>query len=213
MNPPILEALAERLERMERENRRLKRVGAVLILGIGALVLMAQGKPSRVIEAERFVLRDARGKTRAVLGVEDRVTKFSLYDEDGDFRADLGVGPAVSTLGLFGKDKGSAVILSEAFPLEASLVFLKDKKMRSIVGVGVVGPALDLGDADGRSRASLKLAADGSPTLTLYDEDKKPRTILGHADLVTTRTGTVDRRPASSVVLFDKEGKVIWQAP
>jgi hypothetical protein len=32
-------------------------------------------------------------------------------------------------------------------------------------------------------------------------------------DLETTRRGSVETRPSSSLVLFDKDGKVIWSAP
>ena len=35
----------------------------------------------------------------------------------------------------------------------------------------------------------------------------------GHPALETTATGTVEQRPASSLVLFDRDGKVIWKVP
>jgi hypothetical protein len=39
------------------------------------------------------------------------------------------------------------------------------------------------------------------------------RAVLGHTALEATATGTVEQRPASSLVLFDKDGKVIWKVP
>ena len=63
------DALVRRIERLERENRRFKRKGAAIVVGIVAVLLMGQTVPkSRTIEAEKFVLKDKRGKVRAVLG-------------------------------------------------------------------------------------------------------------------------------------------------
>jgi hypothetical protein len=36
---------------------------------------------------------------------------------------------------------------------------------------------------------------------------------LGHSAIEATRTGAVEQRPASSLVLFDKDGKVLFKAP
>jgi len=63
-----IQALAHRLECVEREDRRWKRWGAVGLVGMAAAVLMGQATPSRVVQAERVVLQDATGKVRAELG-------------------------------------------------------------------------------------------------------------------------------------------------
>jgi len=49
--------------------------------------------------------------------------------------------------------------------------------------------------------------------LELYDTADKLRAVLGNVDLETARTGIVETRPPSSLVLFDKEGKVLWRVP
>ena len=57
-----MEGLVIRLDRLERENHRLKRVGAVALAGIAALVLMAQATPgevAKVVESKQFVLKDS----------------------------------------------------------------------------------------------------------------------------------------------------------
>ncbi len=54
MVEPTIETLARRLERVERENRRLKRAGVVALVGIAAVVLMGQamgGKEPMVISS------------------------------------------------------------------------------------------------------------------------------------------------------------------
>jgi hypothetical protein len=68
--------------------------------------------------------------------------------------------------------------------------------------------------AGGQDQASATLYThtDGS-SLTLYDANKAPRAILGSASLEATGTGVTEKRPESSLVLFDKKGKTIWKAP
>jgi len=42
MNEPTMDKLEQRLDRLERENRRLKRIGVLVVVGIAAVVLMGQ---------------------------------------------------------------------------------------------------------------------------------------------------------------------------
>ncbi len=54
MSEPTMETLARRLDRVERENRRLKRAGVVALAVIAAVVLMGQamgGKEPMVISS------------------------------------------------------------------------------------------------------------------------------------------------------------------
>ena len=70
MNEPTMETLARRLYKVEWENRRLKLAGVVALAVIAAVVLMGQATESKVvkvIEAEKFVLRDGQGRQRAEL--------------------------------------------------------------------------------------------------------------------------------------------------
>lgn len=53
MNDPMLDTMTERLGRLERENRRLKRIGAVVLLGPATVLLLGQARPNRrIVEAE-----------------------------------------------------------------------------------------------------------------------------------------------------------------
>jgi hypothetical protein len=63
-----METIELRLARLERENRRLKSVGLVLIVALASLFLMGQVRPAREITAEKFTLVDGAGSTIAVLG-------------------------------------------------------------------------------------------------------------------------------------------------
>jgi len=80
---PELEVIRQRLDKLERENRRLKRAGSLGLLLVAAGFLMAQGKYNRRIEAEEFVLTDAHGSERAQLEWKDQAPRFVLLDAQG----------------------------------------------------------------------------------------------------------------------------------
>ena len=49
--------------------------------------------------------------------------------------------------------------------------------------------------------------------LSLYDDEQRPRAVLGTTRLKHPDTGSTEIRAPSSIVLFDEEGKVLWSAP
>ena len=68
---PDLEKFSERLATLEKENRRLKRVGGVVLALVAVAFVMGQTKSEagkkaipKIIEAQAFVLRDKDGKIR-----------------------------------------------------------------------------------------------------------------------------------------------------
>lgn len=89
-----LQALRQRLERVEQESRRLKQIGVVVLAGIVGAVLMGQAKASRVVQAEKFIVQDASGRTRAELGTApDGRVALVLFDQNGRSRIELRVLP------------------------------------------------------------------------------------------------------------------------
>ena len=110
--------LTQRLESVERELRRWKLVGSLGLVGLAAVILVGQARPStpvgRVIEAERFVLRSASGEALAVLGVESDpslvagpspTSLLTFYDRGGTARASVG-GSGVALFDLSGRRRG-----------------------------------------------------------------------------------------------------------
>ena len=90
MNEPTMETLAGRLDRVEQENRWLKQAGVVALAVIAAVVLMGQATGSKVVEAQRFILRDSKGINRGGLQVmDDGRPILHLADENGLTRAEL----------------------------------------------------------------------------------------------------------------------------
>jgi hypothetical protein len=79
---PEPHSISERLEKIERENRVLKRIGVVVLSFLAALVIMGQAKPRRTIEAESFILRDSAGRMRAEINMDQSGTPaLTFYDE------------------------------------------------------------------------------------------------------------------------------------
>jgi len=80
---PELDLIKQRLEKLERENRRLKSAGWLALLVVAAALLMAQGKYNRRIEAEEFILTDSHGSERAELAWKDASPRLVLLDTHG----------------------------------------------------------------------------------------------------------------------------------
>jgi hypothetical protein len=186
---PDLASVVARLEKVERQNRQLKMVGGMVLALAVAGMVMGQALPSaRVVEAEGFVLKDAAGKVRAELSVDGEGAKLLLGSENGKSRAMLNVD----------KDGPALTLFDENAKLRAWLAVFKD------------GPRLALRDESEKVRVGLSVDGD-RPRLRLYDEKSKTRAVLGPTELETTGTG--EQRPESSLVLFDRDGKVLWQTP
>jgi hypothetical protein len=66
--PTEVEMLTRRLERVENESRRLKVVVIVIVLIAVVFVSAGAQKEPRVVEAEKFILRDSHGQARLTIG-------------------------------------------------------------------------------------------------------------------------------------------------
>ena len=170
MNQPTMETVVRRLDRVERENRRMKQAGAVALAVIGAVVLMGQAtKVPKWVEAEKFIIRDANGKLRGELGMQGELPGLSLiYNKEMTFNVLVG-------------EKDALLVIEKSRP-----------GMHSEVGLYI--------DDDDSARITVSRKGRG-------------KAVLGSVSLETTRTGVVEKRPESSLVLIDKAGNVIWSAP
>ncbi len=148
MNEPTVKDLTQRVDRLERENRRVKRAASLGLVVIAALVLMGQAVPkgAMVVEAEKFVVLDTGGKMRAGLGtLPNGAVVLGFWDKDGKARVRLGVEPdGSSSLGLYDKNERFRVVLNAGADESAGLM---------------------LNDKDGNGRAALGVLPDGSAVL------------------------------------------------
>jgi hypothetical protein len=95
------------------------------------------------------------------------------------------------------------------------LVDDKGKDRASLVADGAGTVFLVMFDSLGKTRANLSVSNEG-PSLVLYDGSGQQRTIIGSTTLVgshVNENGLAEKAPASSIVLFDKAGKLLWRQP
>jgi hypothetical protein len=122
MDEPTLDALLQRLTRIEQANRRWKRLGGAAFALLGLVVILgASGTmDAGEIRAKRFILVDGGGNRRAVLGIETKEenpkaagSAALLFYKGNDPRLELRVtaegGPGVTRSG-----KDGLTILSTA---------------------------------------------------------------------------------------------------
>ena len=165
-------SLDHRLDCLERENRRLKRAGVAALAVIAAVALMGQataGKVAKVIEAEKFILRDAGGTARARLEtLSFGKVQLVLFDKDKKPQSILGVGSDGPGLILGGKE--GTTFLSNTLLLFSG----KDFKVR--LGMTLFPPqepGLILAGSNGKHRAKLILGDDSAAALRFLDPDGK----------------------------------------
>src|SRR6058998_1260327 len=144
-----MEAVLERLEKLERQNRRLRLAGIALLLSGGAVAVMGQAARSPrtvavAVEARKFVLRDAKGKKRAELGLFLDKPALVLYDEAERATASLGTFQDITGWALFGAREQRLAVL-EATPGGPNLSLYSVEGARRLnIGVLAQGPVLGL---------------------------------------------------------------------
>jgi hypothetical protein len=183
--------LRQRLARVEQEMCRWKLVAALAGTGLAVITLTGQAaprSPAKVVETERVVLRDAHGKTLAVLGAQSdqsgrSVPSLTLYDSFGRGRIRLSVGldaprlhPRASRSRAPTLAREEAVDAQIASVLGTPAVTLYDREGQARAMIGDTG--LALADAAGALRATLTDEL-GVPALTLYDGSEAERAKLG----------------------------------
>ena len=86
-----LEALSNRVAKLEAQNRRLKKAGIALVIAATSIIAMGQAPVKRIVTADEFILKDSAGIVRAKLGfagVSNEPT-LTLIDANGRERANL----------------------------------------------------------------------------------------------------------------------------
>jgi hypothetical protein len=202
--------LMQRLDRLERENRLLKRWAGFLLVGCAVVVLMGQATPRaplKVVEAERFILMGRSGKPRAVLGegadgnvglrfvgaTTDTVRMAFAVERDGKPSLELSDSKGSRRIGMAVSTDGSVTfgILDAAE---------KDRAGIGLASDGTIG--FYLADPANARRMILGVSSDGSPVLGLYGKTSDAR-------IIAAAQGDAPPRLA----LFDKAGNVVWKAP
>lgn len=154
----------------------------------------------KVIEANQFRLVDLEGNCLARLTIEEKqdvsfremVVGLSKTAKTSKmYRAVLEMGSDSRTMRMT-KDEVEFRAGSTQASLASGNLFLEDKSFIKIY-------------ADNMLR--------GGTSIEISDEEGRTRAVLGSVDLNVIATGEAQKRPESSLVLFGKDGKVVYSAP
>ena len=204
MNEATVATLTQRLDRLEQEVRWW-RVGIMIGVLVGAAVLLGAASPSPSIAdkliAREFVLVDQSGTPQARLGVTFGKPELA-FDDD----------PRALTL-----TSTTGTPIEPRMVLTDSVLAFTGKNRRLRINLGVFRqiddlPFFLLHDEQGRTRIDLSVF-QGGPSVIVQDTNKQARAILGYIGPEHFARGVTQQRPPSSLVLFDKDGKLIWTAP
>ena len=178
-------AQVERIEELEREYRRLRRLTTTLLIGVGVVlglgaafvaVSAKHGMPGTVadvVAAHSFVLRGEDGTIRGVWGTqEDGSLRLVFQDGAGRPRTKLDL-LADGASGLsFADSTGHPRAVFAFLPDQSASLVLADGggKTRTVLGISPDGEATILfADRNGSTRAGLGVDTRGSGTFTLID--------------------------------------------
>lgn len=141
--------------------------------------------PKKVMVANEFHLVDVEGKDRWVLALS----------KEGE--------PNITFINKYGWAPMAIGMNKQGFPFFNMI--LEPRKGGS--------PSIVLMDSAMENRAVLGLRQDGEPFLSFLDETGKICASVGGVELKNPLTGSSEKRPCASLVLFDEHGEVIWSAP
>jgi hypothetical protein len=147
--------------------------GAVEGLVHGILSRKAD-KPSGQVDAQSFVLRDDRGRGRALLTMLEGSPGLTFLNEREQIQALLALHPQGGHLQFWGKD-GSTNITVRIEGNEPELVFFdRNDEPRASLRLYASGPCLRLWDSNGKCRVLLETNVEAGPSVIVYDENEEP---------------------------------------
>jgi len=203
--------LTARLERLERENRRLKVGGVAVVSVVGALFLMGQAVVPNISDEVRtrtLVIVDDEGRKRAVLSSDKDGVTLSLADEAGTWRVVLGTSEEGGSLTLqdrIGKTRARLGALSSKAGLD---LLDQAAKVQVNLTAHLAGSELRLRDPAGSVTAELTAVTAFGPRLKLGNDAETGAFVSGRVDapeiwLHNRSTGSAARLKA------DKDGPAL----
>ncbi len=210
-------AIMARIEKLERQNRKLKQAALFCLIALASIALtgalMAQtthrktkpaAKPKAAapappaepvvpekIEAESFILKDASGRERAELAMAGTGPSLRLLNQAGTALVTISLNdgsPSGPQVLLSDPDHQSGLAMSVQQGAGSSLALTGTQNAQVHIGVTKDGTSLELLDQDGSS------------------------TNLGNG-MKISRTGKAQQTTGASITLYNKDRKLLWSAP
>lgn len=213
---------ARRLEKLERDNGRLKRAAAAgiamaAVLGVIYSVACSSGRNSAGIkpDAEKVTVRefnmvDGAGKVRVKIAMDcppgaNCRPSIKMFDPDGKAVTSIGAG----ALTVSGKEE-EASLLSDRLQFSVSSKG-SAPNVTAELGSGTGGGGLLA--LKGQSGSYVQANAN-SPNIEMKDAQGYVMN-LGAVDLTTVVSGNTSQTTADSIVMFGNDNKhhLIWRAP
>ena|SRR5690348_5571164 len=192
------EILQTRIERLEKENLRFKKIAVAALAGVALLIVMGQTPARKTVEANEFVVKDAHGSVRIRLGVDPKNDSAVLWMQTakGDEAASLS---------------------------DSGMLLQQDGVVRTIIG----DSAVTLANSQGQPNVRLTAADDAERDLFIEGNTGYLSYLPGQAleitdsDGYSAAIGSTEIRGANgathsnaaSLVLTDPDKKVLWKAP
>ncbi|MEX1229442.1 MAG: hypothetical protein WEB58_04325 [Planctomycetaceae bacterium] len=201
--------IVKRLDRLERQNRRLRWL--LLLLPAVALAIGAGANTdplkAKSVVAEQFILNDADGKHRGSLMMVDGSAVLTLRDAEGNNRVTLQAGDD----GIDSKKKGPGLFLVSG----------KGKAVATLYHYNGLSSSLSLASADGTGHTSLQSGSDSNGPGLFMATTKGQNVVTlhhvnGEASLLTLSSsegkqlvsaGLNKQTGGGSVSLMDRDGK------
>lgn len=187
--------ISERLDRLERSNRRLKGLLAASFFLVGALLCMGAAAP-KVVEAEKFILRDSSGTERGEMFATDTARGLVFFNKNGQRGIALAVSDAMNAVMI--SDPNGNLRQTMTTSMDESRLGLyrpgSDSAQFEVVD-NTQGTAVTVRDRTNVDRVTLGESAKGA-AIVMADTDGKTRTIMGDGVL--------------GFASFSKEGGIAW---
>jgi hypothetical protein len=181
----------DRLEKLERQVRVLGWSMLILsLLAAGGIAVMRVIMPKRIVTARGFVVTDEQGRPRGELRAVGGAVYLNLYGENGNPRTGLNASGGGSDLTLYGPDGN----------------------LNEVLSASKGGAFLSINDGERKMRVQITLGSIG-PLIAFYDENGKERATLGYRIAEDNREETGQGERGAALVLWDREGKVLFSAP
>ena len=200
--------IEERVAELEVRQRRWKVAGLIMVVSTAAFAVVGQrpaGQHPRIIEAERFVLRDVDGSLRAALAMGETGAPGLVFFNRNTRIPQLIVG----TLG----DGEPTLQMNDSHGEKRALITAGD----------ALGPKLELFGTTGVKRISLSATRDSAALIVADHAGKASVSLMsdkgGLSGVLLLKDGvagvgtfTVAER-GGRLVLFDAQGRITFTAP
>jgi len=184
-----LKAIRERVSKLEKQNRRLQRGMIAMLAALTGFLAMGQAPAEpKIVEAQKFVLKDRDGSIRGWVGSVGKGSEIVL-----------------------GNDQAQPMITLRVSTDAGDLHFYGNRRSGMNLGMNSGIPSIAILDGDSHGQVEIGFENHG-PSLRLEDSNGF-RAIVGTAPAEYAPSGPSRIMPAASVILSDKNKKVLWKAP